>query len=619
MSSEPAWKKKLAAPEVVLKRIRPGMSIFVGTGVAEPRTLVKALTNSKASNLRDLELVQLASLGETTTLADKYTQKFRLKTFFSGWVASEAIHEGSVDLIPCPFSRVPLLMASETINIDVAFIQITPFDETGYASLGTAVDVARQAMEQASVVVGEINPWAPRTLGDTLVTEREFDLLVESSEPPITFPRWPVDEVHDKIGRNIASLVQDGSCLSFSVGPIFDALARHLSHKSDLGIHSLFFTDPLMELVKSGAVTNRRKSNFKGKSLAAYALGTEEFLSWLDQNPLVEFQGIDVVADPVRMGRNNRFLVILPARKIDLTGGLALPHGRGNVGAGPGEVQELFMGVALSPGGRTVFGLPSRNSRGEPNIILSVTEYPNQFSARESLDLVVTEYGIASLTGRTLRERALALIDIAHPDDRARLVQAAKDEHFLYPDQVYYAEKSRYYPEELATEKVFDDLTVRFRPIRPSDVDEMRRLFYRFSDESVYYRYFSPVKTMPHSKMQDYVTIDYINTLSIVGLIGEPGAGRIVAEARYVLSSESPYGDVAFVVDEAAKGKGIATFLFNYLMKIARDRGVKGFSADVLASNKAMLKVFEKSPYPVKAIMESGIYDITIAFENSDV
>jgi len=620
MSSEDAWKKKISSQKEVLSRIRPGMSIFLGTGVAEPRTLVKALKASNASNLRDLELIQLVSLGETVSIADKYTEKFRLKTFFAGWIASEAIREGRVDLIPCPFSRVPLLMESGALDIDVAFVQITPFDASGHASLGVAVDVARQAMEKASLVVGEINPRIPRTMGDTFVHESEFDLLVEAAEPPITFPRWPVDDVYDKIGRNMATLIQDGCCLAFSVGPLFDALARHLSRKRHLGIHSPFFTDPLMELVQSGAVTNRKKAVFKGKSVAAYALGTEGLMAWLDGNPLVEFQGIDVVADPVRMGRNDRFMVILPARRIDLTGGVALPYGKGNVGTGPGESQELFMGAAISRGGRTIFGLPSRNAQGKANILLSVKDYPNQFSAHESLDLVVTEYGVASLTGKTIRERALALIDIAHPDDRADLVRAAKEENILYPDQVYHAEKSRAYPEELSCEQEFKEgLVVRFRPIRPSDVDEMRRLFYRFSDESVYYRYFSPVKTMPHNKMQEYVTVDYRNAMSMVGLVGDPGQGRIVAEGRYVLPGDTPYADIAFVVDENYKGKGIATFLFLQLIKIAKDRGITGFTADVLASNKAMMKVLERSPYPVNAVMQSGVYELTIPFQDSSV
>jgi len=613
---EKGWKSRLVDPEKVLSRIKPGMSIFLGTGVAEPRTLIKSLMASDAGNLRDLEFLQLMSFGQAVSIAEKDAQKFRLKTFFPGWVASEAIDAGSVDLIPTPFSRIPHLIESGTIGIDAAFIQITPPDRAGYSSLGPAIDVARQAMEQASLVVGEISNEAPRTMGDTFVHVDDFDFLVKAKEPPIYFPRWDLDDVYQRLGANVASLIQDGNCIAFSVDPLFDSLARHLRGKRHLGIHSPFFTDAMMDLVKSGAVTNRRKGIFLGKSVTAYAIGTEKLMRWLHRNPLVEFQGIDVVADPKRIGANDHLMVVLPARKVDLTGGIALHSGRRNMGAGPGEAQEFFRGAAFSRGGRTVFALPSRNLEQKPNIIISVEGYPNQFSNREALDLVVTEYGVASMTGRTTRERALALIDIAHPDDRAELVSLAKEKHLLFPDQVYLAESGHLYPSELACEQRFgESLIVRFRAIKPSDVDEMRRLFYRFSDKAVYYRYFSPIKAMPHAKMQEYVNVDYNKTMSIVGLMGKPGEGRIIAEARYVRLPDSPYADVAFVVDEEYQGRGIATFLFKMLMKIARERGLEGFKADVLATNKAMLKVFESAGAgPIRAVMDGGVYGLTLPF-----
>ncbi|MBW1819420.1 MAG: GNAT family N-acetyltransferase [Deltaproteobacteria bacterium] len=614
-SEKPAWSRKMVAPEKALSKIRPGMRIFLGTSVAEPRSMTKALMASDSRNLQDLELVQLVSLGDTISFADRFTEKFRLKTFFSGWVASEAITSGRVDLIPCRFSQVPQMIASGAIGIDAAFVQITPPDRAGYASLGVSVDVARQAMERASLVVGEINRDVPRTLGDTFVHVDDFDYLIESTEPPIYFDRWPFDEVYDKVAANVASLIEDGSCIAFSIGPVFEALAPHLVHKRNLGVHSPFFTDALMDLVNSGAVTNRRKDVFRGKCLSAYAIGTKKLMHWLHRNPLVEFQGIDVVADPKRLGKNDGFVVVVPARRVDLTGGTALPFGKVNVGMGPGETQEFFTGATLSSGGRTIVALPSRNRKGGSNILLSLEGYPNQFPVRESLDLVVTEFGVAPLAGRTIRERALALIDIAHPEIRADLVKQAKDAHILYPDQIYLSESGRLYPEEMAAEHVFKDgLTVRFRAIRPSDVDEMRRLFYRFSDEAVYYRYFSPIKTMPHARMQDYVNIDYRRTMSVVGLVGEPGEGRIIAEARYVRLPDRPLADVAFVVDETHKGKGIAGYLFETLMKIANERGIEGFTADVLATNTAMLKVFEKSPVPFKAVLDSGVYTLEIPF-----
>jgi len=609
------WENRVVTPQEALRHIEPGMKIFLGTGVAEPRTLVKHLMASDEPNLQDLELIQLVSLGDVITMKELQTQKFRLKTFFSGWVASEAITQGYVDMIPSRFARIPALIESRMLPIDAAFIQITPPNEAGYCSLGMAVDTARYAMDQASLVIGEINRDVPFIFGDTFVQVSEFDFLVRSQDPPIYFKRWPVDEVFDQVGANVASVIEDGSCLSFSIGPLYEALARHLFQKRNLGIHSPFFTDALMDLVRSGAVSNRNKRVYRGKSLTSYAFGTKELMAWLDRNPLVDFQGIDTVFNPVQIGTNPRFIAVIPARKVDLSGRVAMHIGKGNVATTPGEVADFVNGAELSERGSTIFALPSRNLKGRPNIVLSVEDLPNQLSLQESVDMIVTEYGVANMRGRTVRERAQFLIDIAHPEDRKKLFEQAKERKILYPDQIYLPESARLYPSDIATRHTFKgDVEVRFRAIKPSDEEEMRRLFYRFSDRTVYYRYFSPIKVMPHAKMQQYVNIDYINTLSIVGLTGPPEEEHIIAEARFVKDRKKPCGDVAFVVEEQYQGIGIATYLYEMLVTLARERGLQGFTADVLASNKAMMKVFEKGRYPVRATLSEGAYELVITF-----
>jgi acyl-CoA hydrolase/GNAT superfamily N-acetyltransferase len=610
------WQNRVVTPDKVFENIEPGMSIFLGTGVGEPRTLVKHLMASKASNLRDLELIQLVSLGDAISLKALDTNTYRLKTFFSGWVASEAITAGRVDLIPSSFSKIPRLVKTGRIPIDVAFIQITPPNEAGYCSLGVAVDVTREAMETASLVVGEINPDIPMTFGDTFVPLSDFDYLVRSTEKPIYFNRWPVDDVFDRVAANVASVIEDGSCIMFSLGPLFEALSKHLVHKHNLGVHTPFITDALMDVIKSGAVTNRNKEIFRGKSLASYAFGTPELMAWLNRNPLVEFQGIDKVFNPAQIGLNPKYVALLPVRKVDLSGRAALHFGKGNVTSGPGDIMDHFHGAGLSPGGLTIFALPSRNRNQEPNIRLSVEDFPNQFSIREFVDMIITEYGIATLSGRSIRERAQALIEIAHPDDRKQLLDSAKAEKILYPDQIFLAESAHLYPAEIRSQYTFKgDITVRFRAIKPSDEEEMRRLFYRFSDEAVYYRYFSPIKTMPHAKMQEYVNVDFSQIMSIVGLVGETGQGHIIAEARFVKLQDRPVADVAFIVDEQYQGLGLATHLYKMLIRLAKDRGLQGFTADVLASNKAMMKVFEKGGAIVKAELEYGVYRLTIPLE----
>jgi acyl-CoA hydrolase len=522
------WESLVVPPESVFEKIKPGMSIFLGTAVAEPRTMVRHLMTSNAKNLEDLELIQLVSFGYAVSLQTLKAKNFRLKTFFSGWVADEAIAEGRIDLIPCRFVKIPQVIESLLRPVDLAIVQITPPNEAGFCSLGIAIDVAREALEQATICIGEINTRVPRTFGDTFVHLSEFDFLIRSTDPPIFFERWEINDDWNQVAQHVASLIEDESCLAFSIGPLFEAMTKHLMNKRHLGIHSPFFTDPLMDLMKCGAVTNRRKETYRGKALTSYALGTPELLEWLDNNPLVEFQRIGKVFNPVIIGRNPKFVTIVEARKVDLYGRIGLYIGKGIVASGPAEVMDFLKGAELSQGGRSIFALTSRNRMGKSNILLSIADLPNRLSAFESVAAVVTEYGVAYLEGRTVRERAQALIDIAHPDDRTDLVQAAKDHKILYGDQIFLADNARLYPANIAaafTTKT--GLKIRFRAIRPSDEEGMRHLFYRFSDEAVYARYFRSVSSMPHAKIQEYVNVDWNQVMSIVGLIGEEGKGAL--------------------------------------------------------------------------------------------
>ncbi|WP_054701698.1 acetyl-CoA hydrolase/transferase family protein, partial [Desulfosarcina cetonica] len=564
-STPPPPSKPYVTPQEALSRIEPGMNLFLGTGMAEPHTLVKALMASTAPNLQDLTLIQILSFGDAISLEALHASKYRLKTFFSGWVANAAISAGHVDLIPSRFSAIPQLIKSGQVPVDAALLQITPPDDDGLCSLGISVDVGRQAMGRASLVIGEINANVPRTYGDTFVHVDEFDFLVESHDPVPLLPARPadpMDAVFDRIAAHVAAVIEDGNCLGFGIGPLYDALPRHLKKKRYLGIHSPFITDPVMALIRSGAVANRRKSTFRGKSVASYAMGSAELMHWLDRNPIVEFQNIDKVFSPLEIGRNARYVAILPARKVDLSGRIAMHVGEGSITSGPGQAMDFFNGAEISLGGFTIFALPSRNRQGEGNVRLSIQDMPNQLNLPDSVDMIATEYGVAALSGRTQRERAQALIEIAHPDDRPDLVEKAKIAHIIYPDQIFLKASAHLYPAEISERHTFKNgVEVRFRAIKPSDEEEMRRLFYRFSDMAIYYRHFVPIKTMPHARMQAYVNVDYRDVLSVVGLVGPPGQGRIIAEARFVRHQEKPHVDMAFVVDEAYQRLGIATHL----------------------------------------------------------
>ncbi|MCG8687497.1 MAG: GNAT family N-acetyltransferase [Desulfobacterales bacterium] len=607
------WEKHLVPPETVLNHIKPGMTVFIGTGPAAPRTLIRTLLDVDTHNIRDLELVQLAVLGETILSLDRLSApNYRLKTFFSGFVAWDTISEGQVDLIPAYSSEIPEIIKSRRIDMDVAFIQITPPNDAGYCSLGVAVDVAREVMEKATLVVGEVNKDMPFTYGDTFVSIEEFDLLVRSDREPVTYQPAPVPDVMKKVAANVASVIRDGDCINYSHGPLFEALVPFLSDKKDLGIHSLYFTDAMAELVNSGAVTNHRKSPFRGKSLASYALGTKELMKWLDKNPLVEFQGIDWVCNSQFIANNPQFVAIYEGRKADIQGSVAFPL-KGSVITGPGEGIDFYKGAEASRDGATIIGLPSRNAKGESNILTSIQNYANQLRLRESVHVMATEYGVAMLKWRPLRERAQAIIDIAHPDDREELIKEARERKIIYPNQIFVSRSAHLYPDHIAYTKTFKGgKTVRFRAMKPSDEEAMRRFFYRCSREMVFYRFFYSIKTMSHDKMQEYVNVDYANEFSVVGFGGKKGEGKMIAEARLVTSEDGDMGEVAFLIDETYQGVGVGTYLMELLISEGRNRGLKSLSAQVLSDNQPMIKVFEKSGLPLESRLEGGVYQVTI-------
>jgi len=609
------WQSVVVSPETAIEKIRPGMHIFLGTAMAEPRTMVRHLMTSDSKNLEDLELLQLVSFGDAMSLQTAHSPKYRLKTFFSGRMANKAISEGMADLIPSRHARIPRLIESRQIPVDMAIVQISPPNESGFCSLGIAVDVAREAMEQASIRVGEISTQIPRTFGDTSVQLTDFDFLIQSTEPPIYFDRSKRDECWDQVAQHVASLIEDKSCLAFSIGPFYDALARHLTNKRHLGIHSPVFTDSLMDLMKCGAVTNRYKETYRGKSLTSYALGTIELLEWLDNNSLVEFQRIDKVFNPLIIGQNARFVTLVAASKVDLYGRIGLNTGKGILACGPSEVMDFISGAEMSEGGRTIFALRSRNRNGESNILASLADdLPDQYSVFESASTVVTEYGFANLEGCTVRERAQALIEIAHPDDRAGLVEVARNRKIVYFNQIFKGESARLYPSDITAAHTFrNDIRVRFRGIKPSDEEEMRHLFYRFSEDAVYNRYLHAISSMPHIKMQEYVNVDWNQVMSIVGVVGEK-KGFIVAEARYIKIPNSAFAEIVFVVDEKYQRLGIASFLYNMLIRLAKEHGIKGFVADVLFSNTAMMRVFKKNGFPIKTHLEAGVFNLDIPF-----
>jgi len=469
-------------------------------------------------------------------------------------------------------------------------------------SLGVAIDVASTVIKNASIVIAEVNPNMPVTYGETSIHIDQVDYILQSNHPLLERERKPFNNVQERIGWHVSNLIQDGSTVVLHVGKIFDAIAMHLMSKKNLGILTNVVSDWVIDLVKAGAISVDRKKESGGQISTSYCYGTKELYDFVDRNQLFGFYPIARLANPLFLKDIPRLISIMNVEKIDITAARVLVYSGDDLISGYESKFNFAAGTAFSGSGKVIFVLNSVDKNGESNIVLSFDRDNNRVkSTLSAARYVVTEFGVASLFGKSIRERALSLIEIAHPEHRERLFNEAKKEGYIYPDQIYKSIAANY-PYKLETVKTFKDgLELKIRPIKASDEDMMRRLFYKFSDESKYYRYFTHVKVMPHKNMQKYLSVDYENILSIVAVHQQGNIERIVAEARYAVYPDEDAYEMAFLVDEDYQGKGIATFMANYLIKIAKERGIKKLKASVLSQNQKMLQVFEKvSVKPVK-------------------
>ena len=600
------YRSKMISTDQVLEKLKPGQKIFATSGVAAPGKVLSAIAQSDASNIRDLEIIQLITLGKYLTSPNE-SRQYRLKTFNIGESISKDIADGKVDFIPANLMELPYIFLSGAVAVDVAIILTSPPDDKGFVSLGVAVDVANIVIKQASLVIAEINPNMPVTHGETVIHLSSVDFIVESDLPLIERENKPYDEIMDRIGWNISNLIEDGATVALHVGRIFNAVADHLKQKKNLGILTHVVSDWAIDLIESGAISLDRSRYTGGLITSCYCYGSRALYDYVNRNPIFEFYPIARLSNPFVVRRIKSLIGIMNVKKIDISGELVIFHSGDNLLTGYESKLGFAMAATISKNGKAIVALNSVDKEGRSNIVIRhAWETDNTHSTLGVVKYIVTEYGVANLFGKSIRERVLAMIDIAHPDHRESLLEQAKAMNYVYADQIYIARHAAQYPAMLETRKSLKDrLEVKIRPIKPSDEDMMRQLFYNFSDESKYFRYFANKPVMPHKEMQKYVNIDYQDTLSIVAIVEKGRNERIIAEARYAYGKQEGAHEVAFIVDEDFQGKGVATFMLNYLIKIARNRGIGEFIAYVLPRNEAMLKVFEKAKVPITRSFDS--------------
>lgn len=611
---------KLVSAEEAVSKIKRGSRVFIGTGCGEPQHLIRALVND--SRLQDIMVYQMLSSTFAQYVDDpSFLRRFSLKLFFISSAMRKAAFEGKIDYIPTYLSQIPRLFSSHRIGLDVAMIQVSPPDKFGYCSLGVSVDITRSGMENAKLVIAQVNPRMPRTWGDSFVHIDEIDYLVIKEEPLVEALPCAKDEViARRIGHYVSQLVDDGSTLQIGFGHLPYAILQYLDNKKDLGIHTQLITDGFLPLFEKKVITNKKKTLLPGKVVASLCMGSEKIYRFVDNNPMFYFRSSEFVNDPTVIARNDNLISISSALEVDLTGQVCSDSMGYLFYSGIGDQVDFLRGSAMSKGGFSIIALPSTAQNGKTSRIVShLSEGAGVATTRGDVNFVITEYGIAELQGKSIYQRVIELAQIAHPKFREELIETAKKRHYIFADQLAPIQDDLLFLESYKYSlKLKSGKTVDFRPLLPSDEFAYRNFFYSLQEKTIYLRFFYKMKIFSHEVVQkQWASIDYRKNMSVIGLVQKGGHQEIIAIASYAME-EPERAEVAFVVQEDYQGKGVASFLLDILEKIARENNYKGFSATVLRENPTMIHIFKKK-YPNAKISASSGSDVQILMDFADV
>lgn len=619
-SYDPDWRRryahKLRSADETLSVVRSGQHIFVGSGAAEPQLLVERLM-ARADYLHAAEIIHIMTLGLAPYALPPVKESFRHNAFFVGPNVRDAVAAGEADYTPVFLSEVPRLFRSGRVPIDVALIQVTPPDEHGFCSLGVSVDIVKPAVECAQIVIAEVNSRMPRTHGDSFIAADAIDAMVEHDSPLPEVTQPPPDDVSRAIGHWVSSLVEDGATLQIGIGSIPDAILASLTDKHDLGLHTEMLSDGVLALIQSGIVNNTRKTLHRGKIIVSFAMGSQRLYDFVDDNPLVEFHPNDYVNDPFVIAQNDRMVAINGAIEVDLTGQVCSDSLGHFFYSGIGGQVDFIRGAARSKGGRPIIALPSMvEGEAISRIVAQLKPGAGVVTSRGDVHYVVTEYGVADLYGRSARQRAMALIGIAHPDQRHDLLAFAKERRHVLMEEEIPPPGAGVYPHD--TETTFtasNGETVLVRPIKPTDDDLWLEFFYSLSEDSVYHRFFRAVRRMPRREVSRFVVVDYRDRMALVAVQRQEERDQIIAVASYDRDPATNLAECAFAVRDQWQGHGLGTFLLQHLIRMAIMNGIEGFTAVVMADNRLMLSVFQEAGYLIRSKYDSTAWNISFRFD----
>ena len=617
------WPAKFKDEHFIFKEIRAGDRIFIGTGCGEPQHLVSSLLDYVKKNPKaflDAELINIVTLGVAPYTDEKFKHNFRLKSFFIGNSIRRSVNKAEADYTPVFLSSVPNLIRTDRIPIDVALIQTTPPNRDGNMNLGVSVDIVKAAVEKANLVICQANSNMPRVPGDGDLCVEDVDIIVPYDEPLLEYLEQVPGDIAQRIGSYVSRIIENGSTIQIGYGSIPNAIVSSFHNKKHLGVHTELLNDGIAELMKLGVVDNSEKSINPGKTIATFCMGKKETYDFIDENPSVDFRTIDYTNNPIIIAQNKLMTAINSALEVDLSG-QATAESIGKIFyKGIGGQADFMRGAVLAPGGKTILALPSTADDGSVSrIVPFLKEGAGVTLTRGDIHYVVTEFGIAYLHGKSIRERAMDLIAIAHPRFRPWLVEEAKKLALIFKDQAFIGGMRGDYPEELEVHRTTKKgLKVLLRPVKISDEPLLKDFFYSLSDESMYQRFISARKDIPHEMLQKFVIIDYTQTIIILAVIGEPGSENIIGIGQFSINRDMHTADIALAVRDECHNKGLGLELISYLSYLAKRKGLLGFTAEVLLENEPVFRLFSRMGFDVEKRNESGVYEMKLFFKDYD-
>ena len=609
-------EKKQRAEDAV-RLIKPGQRVFIGSYCGEPQYLVRQFF-LQAPRFTDIEIVRLMAMENIplSLIADQTKdQNLNIRSFYNGSLMPEGLAQSRRFTTPMNLFEIPPLFRQRKLYIHVALVQTAPPDDFGWMSLGVSVDVTQAAALSADIVIAQVNPRMPRVMGNSFLHVNDVDVIVEHDEPIISVPKTPESEAVQKIARHAAMLIEDGSTLQAGIGPVHQAVFTALCDKNDLGLHSQFITDEVMHLVAKGVITNRCKGLNDDKLVASSAIGTNFLYEFLDDNPSVEFHPSDYVSSPAVLLQNNKMTAMNVAMMMDLTGQVAADALARQHYLGINGMLDFMRGAALSSGGKSIMMLTSTSEDGKKSHIVPMLDKTAVVVPRSDVRYVVTEYGAVNLHGKSLQERVMAMISLAHPDFREELFIQAREIGLIGKERVLSESIHGIYPLNLEETREINGEKVTVRPAKPVDIRRIQEHFYAMHPNDIYSRFMHAKTRFVRDEIEEKSQIDYINNLTIVVVIGEFGFGRIVGVGEYLLEKAGNTAEVAFSISKEWQGRGLGKILLQKLSAAARENGISQFVAYTSPQNKKMIELFKSLPYKISNAYESGFVVLRCRFE----